>query len=98
MSEVTDSGNGPFATRAEARLRHASFIRSARSGVFGGPVQHNFDALIDTLEASGCDLGRFDVEVLGQLAIQLDPVAVATLVSLIERVADAPPESRLPAV
>lgn len=88
----------PLDSRTEARLRHASFIRSARSGVFGGAVQHNFDALIDTFEASGADLGKFDIEVISQLAIQLDPVAVAALVSLVERAVDAPPEARLPAV
>jgi len=90
--------NGPFGSMAEARLRHGAFIRGTRSGMFGGPVQHSFDALADTLEASGVDLGTFDRQVLHQLAIELDPVAVATLVSLIERAADAPPESRLPAV
>lgn len=85
-------------SRAEARLRHGAFVRGASSGMFGGPVQHNFDALVDTLDAAGVDLGRFDREVIGQLAVLLDPVACAVLVSLFERTADAPPGSRLPAV
>lgn len=85
-------------SRAEVRLRYAGLVRGARSGMAGGPVQHAFEALVDTIEAAGVDLGTFDRTVLGQLAVLLDPVAVAVLVSLFERTADAPEELRLPAV
>lgn len=69
----------------------------ARWGRLGGHAEAGRQALVDTLEASGVDLGRLDHDVIAQLAVLLDPVAVATVVSLIERTADAPPEARLPA-
>lgn len=90
--------NGPFGSRAEARIRYAARVGAARSGMFGGVVDLNLIALTDTLEAAGVDLGSFDRTVLGQLAVVLDPVACAVLISLFERVSDAPPETRLPAV
>ena len=82
--------DGPFGSRTEARFRYASRIR-AGSGPLGSARDLSRAALVDTLELAGVDLGRFDLEVIDQVTIVLDPVALAVLASLIERVADASP-------
>ena len=83
--------DGPFGSRTEARFRYASRIRAGRSGVLGSTRDLNRAALVDVLELAGVDLGQFDLEVIGQAIIMLDDVALAVLVSLLERAAGAPP-------
>lgn len=84
----------PFGSRAEARIRYAARARAGRSGVLGSFTDLNRAALVDTFELAGVDLGRFDLDVIDQVTIVLDDVALAVLVSLIERVADAAPIPR----
>ena len=76
----------PLASRAEARIRFASYCRAARDGTFGPARQLGLCTLTDTLYVLGAELGGFDVEVLEQLAA-LDPLTVATIASLFYRAA-----------
>ena len=76
----------PLASRAEARIRFASYVRAARGGTFGPASHLGLCTLTDTLDVLGVPLGGWDLAVLRQLA-GLDPLTVATIASLFYRAA-----------
>jgi hypothetical protein len=77
---------GPFRTRQEAEA-HLTGWRSLMPLASRHRHRGNLETLTDAMDMLGVPLGDYDREILGQLAAQLDPLAVAVLVSLIRRAA-----------
>ena len=78
--------DGPFASRAEAQIRYAGYVRAA-SGQFGPAPRLNLATLSDTLDTVGVEIGAYDAEVLGRVAGLLGPLDCAVLNSLLQRAA-----------
>jgi hypothetical protein len=76
---------GPFRTRQEAEARLTGW-RSLMPLAPQTRHRNNLEDLTVAMEMLGVELGDYDREVLGELA-ELDPLAVAVLVSLIRRAA-----------
>lgn len=76
----------PLTSRAQARIRFASYCTAAARGTFGPASYLGYCTLTDTLDVLGADLGDYDRAVLRQLG-GLDPLTVAVLTSLFHRAA-----------
>jgi hypothetical protein len=92
-----DPDDGPFSTREQAETVFAAFRDAAAAGRSGPPGeelvftrgQHLADALTDTIEGFGADLGDYDRELIERLAGLLDPVEMRVACSWIYRVDSA---------
>jgi hypothetical protein len=99
----TPAGDGPFCSREEAEARFARFREAAERGTSGPPgdqlvftySQHLTEALTDTIEGFGAELGDYDRQLIEHLAELLDPVEIGVVCSWVYRVHDAPDDSPL---
>lgn len=85
-STLQPSGDGPFGTIEQARIRYAGYARAA-AGQFGSAQRFNLGMLTDVLVTTGVVLGDYDREVIGRLAEALDVVDCAVVNSLFQRAA-----------
>ena len=95
-----DPTDGPFSSREEAAAVFAEFCRAAERGtsgpsgeqlVFTGD-QHLTDALTDSIDSFGVELGAYDHQLIAWLAGLLDPVDIAVICSWMRRVAHDVPD------
>jgi hypothetical protein len=89
----TDPADGPFDSRPQAEAAFAGFAAAAARGHTGPPgeqitytlSQFLADAITDTIESNGGQLGAYDRMLIAHLGGYLDAVEVATVCSWIRR-------------
>jgi hypothetical protein len=88
---------GPFQTREQASAVFGAFAQAAERGRSGPPgeelvfTKHQFlaESLADALE-QWAEVGEYDKQLIGVLAAHLDAVQIATIMSWLYRVRNAP--------
>jgi len=98
---INPPDDGPFLSREQAEARFARFREAAERGTSGAPPdqlvftysQHLTEALADTIEGFGAELGDYDRQLIERLAELLDPVEIGVVCSWIYRVHDSPDDN-----
>jgi hypothetical protein len=92
------TGDGPFGTREQAEAAFDGFRQAAQRGRSGPPGeelvftyhQHLAEALADTADSCGLELGDYDRQLIVRLATMLDPVDTGVVCSWLTRAAEPP--------
>jgi hypothetical protein len=101
---AADPEDGPFRDRMEAGAAFARFREAAERGTSGPPGeqlvftrgQHLAEALTDTVEDLGAELGGYDRQLAAWLGELLDPTDIGVICSWIRRAAHDRPDLQLP--